>query len=181
MSLNHEDIREKLPDYIKSGLIPDEVKAHLEACKECSQEVSILRTLNKAPLPEPGGMFFETLPQKVRASLKEEKKGILSRLVPAFALIALVVLVVLAGYIYQMRTPVLDEGFSFIDPLAPVAFDLNSLSEEDLTLIDDPLEGEEIYLADETPFLSELAYLSSEEMEDLYEELGIEKENGGVL
>jgi len=178
MKLNHEDIREKLPDFIKSGLIPDEVKAHLDICKECGHEFSILKALTEVPLPEPGGMFFETLPQKVRASLKEEKKGILSRLVPAFALIALVVL---AGYIYQMRTPVLDEGFSFIDPLAPVAFDLNSLSEEDLTLIDEPLEGEEIYLADEIPFLSELAYLSSDEMEDLYEELGIEKENGGVL
>lgn len=178
MRFSHEDIKEKLSEYIKGGLIPDEVKAHLKACKECCQEVSLLRALNETSVPEPGDMFFETLPQRVRASLHEKKKSIFFRLAPAFALIALVVL---AGYIYQLKTPRVDEEFSFIDPLVPVAYDLSSLVEDDLPLIDDPYEDEEVNVSDETIFTGEFAYLSSGEMEDLYEVLDIEEENGGVL
>lgn len=175
--LNHKEIKQRLPEYVRDGLIPDEVKAHLKTCKECEEELSILQTLKETPVPEPGGMFFETLPQKVRASLKKEKKkSIFFRLAPAFALI---VLVVVAGYIYNIITiPTADEELLFSDPLAFQIYDLSSLSADDIPSISVVIEKDEIYLSDEPPYLREFAYLSSEEMESLYEELATE--NGGV-
>lgn len=178
MRFTHEDIKERLPEYVREGLIPDEVKAHLKTCSECSQEVSLLQALNEISVPEPGGMFFETLPQKFRISLKR-KKSIFFRLVPAFALI---VLVVVAGYIYHMvKIPQINKGFLFSDPFASQVYDLSILNADDIPSVAEVIEGDEIYLSDETPFLREFASLSSGEIEELYESLKIEKENGGVL
>lgn len=178
MRLNHEDIKERLPEYIKEAAIPDEVKTHLGKCIECSQELSLLQALNKATVPEPGNMFFETLPQKVRISLKR-KKGFLLRLAPAFALIAVAVA---AGFIYHMTSkPHLDNGFLISDPFASQVYELSGLSPDDLPSISDTIQDEEIYLSEETPFQWEFATLSSEEMKDLNENLKIKKENGGVL
>ncbi len=178
MKFSHEDIKEKLSEYIKGGLVPDEVRTHLKTCKECSQEVSLLRALNEVSVPEPGDMFFETLPQRVRASLHEKKKSIFFRLAPAFALI---VLVVITGYIYNLtKTPEVDE-VSFSDPFAPQVYDLSGLITDDIPSIADTIDDNEIYLPEETSFLREFASLSSEELEDLYEALNIKKENGGVL
>lgn len=178
MRFSHEDIKERLPEYLREGFVPDEVNAHLEACSECSEEISLLRALKGDLVPEPGGMFFETLPQKVRVSLKR-KKGIFVRLVPAFALIALVVV---AGYIYHtMRMPQVEEGFLFSDPFATQVYELSGLSADDIPSIAETIKGNEIYLLEETPFLREVASLSSEEIAGLYEVLNIKKKNGGVL
>lgn len=176
MKLGHEEIKERLPEYIREGLIPDEVKAHLKTCKECRQEVSLLQALNEALVPEPGDMFFETLPQRVRMSLKEKKRSIFFRLAPAFALIALVVAI---GYIYSViPIPTTDEEIMFTDPFAFQAYDISDLSEDDVPLISGAIEEDEIYLSDETGYLREFAYLSSEEMDDFYDKLIIK--NGGV-
>ncbi|HDK81283.1 MAG TPA: hypothetical protein ENH31_01775, partial [Nitrospirae bacterium] len=91
MRPGHEEIKDKLPEYISTGNIPDDVKEHLRSCDKCSQEAFLLQELNKVQVPEPGGLFFETLPQKVRASVRQKKKGFLFRFVPVFTLIALVV------------------------------------------------------------------------------------------
>jgi len=178
MKLNHEDIKERLPEYIRAEAVPAEVKAHLEKCIECSREISLLQALNEAAVPEPGNMFFETLPQKVRISLKR-KKSFLLRLAPAFALIAIAVA---AGLIYYMTSePHFDNGFLLSDPFASPVYELSGLSPDDLPSISDTIQDEEIYLSEGTPFQWEFAALSSEEMKDLYENLKIKKENGGVL
>ncbi len=178
MRLNHEDIKERLPEYIKEAAIPDEVKTHLGKCIECSQELSLLRALNKATVPEPGNMFFETLPQKVRISLKR-KKGFLLRLAPAFALI---VVAVAAGFIYHMTSePHLDNGFLLSDPFASQVYDLSYLEPEDIPSISETIHENELYITDESSFIKEFASLRSEEMEDLYEALKIINSNGGVL
>lgn len=171
MKLGHKEIKQRLPEYVREGLIPDEVKTHLKTCKECEEELSILQALKETPVPEPGGMFFETLPQKIRASLKpEKKKSLFFRLAPAFALIVLVVAI---GYIYSViPIPTTDEEIMFTDPLASQAYDISDLSADDVPLISSAIEE------DETSYLREFAYLSSEEMENLYERL--ETENGGV-
>jgi hypothetical protein len=129
-------------------------------------------------VPEPVDMFFETLPQRVRASLYEKKKSIFLRLAPVFAVI---VLVVITGYIYNLtKTPEVDE-VSFSDPFAPQVYDLSGLIMDDIPSIADTIDDNEIYLPEETSFLREFASLSSEELYDLYEALNIKKENGGVL
>ncbi len=119
MRFSHEDIKEKLPEYIRETHMPDEVEAHLKECCECREEVSLLRELHDMPVPEPGDMFFETLPQRVRVSLKDKKKSLFFRLAPVFALIALVVT---AGYIYYMiKTPdKVEEVFTFSAVVASI-------------------------------------------------------------
>ena len=179
MRFSHEEIKEKLPGYIKEGSLPDEVKAHLKTCSECSGEVSLLRLLNESSVPEPEDMFFETLPQRVKVSLREKKKSAFLKFIPAFALIALVVT---AGYIYYTtRVPQVYEEFSFSDPFAPQTYNLSGLSPDDIPSISETIEDNGIYTTEEVPFIREFASLSSEEMEDLYEALKVINGNGGVL
>ncbi len=179
--MNHDNIKEKLPEYIKEGIMPEEIKAHLESCKECRDELSILQSLKETSVPDPGAMFFETLPQKIRMSLKPEKnKSIFARLVPAFASIALVIAL---GYIYQMtnKTP-LDDWPLFSDPFASQVYDLDELSADNIPLIADSMEEDEAYLpSGETTFLGEIASLSEEEMELLYDNLETKDNKGGIL
>lgn len=179
--MNHDNIKEKFPEYMSEGIMPEEVKAHLEFCKECRDELSILQSLKETSVPEPGEMFFEALPQKIRMSLKEEKKSpFLRRRVPAFASIALVIA---AGYVYYTvnRMPV-GENDLFSDPFAPQVYDLSGLSADNIPSIADSMEEYEAYLpSGETTFLRELASLREEEMDLLYDNLETKNKNGGVL
>ncbi len=181
MRLSHEAVKEKLPEYINEGTMPDDIKEHLNTCTECSQEASILKVLLADQVPEPGNMFFETLPRKIRASLGEKKKGFFLRLAPVFALIALVVI---AGYMYKTMTtstPVIDEDIYFSSPFTDQTYDLSYLDPEDIPSISETIDENELYITDESSFIKEFASLSSEEMEDLYEALKIVNSNGGVL
>lgn len=179
MKSNHEEIGERLPEYSRCTALPDEVASHLKECTECRREIALLQELSGTEVPEPGGLFFETLPQKVRLSLQVKKKSFFYRFAPVFAML---VLAVTAGYIYFMvQSPVqLDELYAFTDPFAPQLYDLSELSEDDIPSIPDNGEGEELYASEATLFFRDFSYLSSEEMEALYEALSIEQTNGGV-
>ena len=179
--LSHDDIKERLPEYIKEGIMPGEVKAHLESCKECRDELSILQLLKETSVPDPGAMFFETLPQKIRMLIKEQRKSMFfRRLVPAFALIALVIA---AGYIYHItnKTP-LDDWSLFSDPFASQVYDLSGLSADNIPSIADSMEDDEAYLpSGETTFMGEIASLSEKEIELLYDNLETKDKKGGIL
>jgi hypothetical protein len=178
MKSNHDEIRENLPEYTRSGDIPDNVREHLSICRECREEFSLLQELNKMQVPEPNGLFFETLPQKIRVSVKQPGKKWFSRLVPAFASVCLVII---AAYAFlTLGTGPVDEGLEFIDPFAPEIYDLSGINAEDIQPIEETFSGDEIYLAEEETLYTEFAYLSDEEIEALYEALGNEQ-NGGVL
>jgi hypothetical protein len=179
MKLDHEDIRERLPEYSRCTVLPDEVASHLKECTECRKEIALLQELSGTEVPEPGGLFFETLPQRVRLSLQVKKKNFFYRVAPVFAML---VLAVTAGYVYFMvQSPVqLEELYAFSDPFAPQIYDLSDLSEDDIPSIPDTSEGEELYASETTPFFRDFSSLSSEEMEALYEALSIEQTNGGV-
>jgi hypothetical protein len=179
MRFSHEEIIEKIPEYVKRGLIPDDIRTHIDTCRECSQEFSLLTALNEVSVPEPGDMFFDALPQKIRAAVKREKKGFFFRLVPVFALFAVLVI---GGYVYYMaKMPVADDGFLLSDPFASHVHDLSGLKPGDIPSIDDTIVEFEMYLSGGTPYIREFALLDSDELEDLYEALSLQKENGGVL
>jgi hypothetical protein len=170
MKYSHKTIKEKLPEYIREESVPEEVHAHLKECSECRQDAEILRGLLDLPVPEPGGMFFETLPQKTRALLKDDRKSPLFRLVPAFVLFALIVI---TGFVYYAinKPEVAEELYAFNDPLATRVFDLGDLNENDIPSAIEITNVEELYMPEETSFLREFAYLNAEEMEALYEAL----------
>lgn len=177
MKPGHDEIKERLPEYIKGEKMPEETKKHIEECTECREDFSLLKTLNELEAPEPGGMFFEVLPQRVRVSLeREERKNKIFRLVPAFALL---LIVLTAGYFSFMKTAGVED--SFTDPFVFESFDISGLSEEDIPSIGEYLEDDEVAVLYETSYYEELASLSSEEMESLYEVLTAEYKEGGVL
>ncbi len=180
MRLNHEEIRGKLPEYLKESSLPDEIKEHLKTCTECSEEVSLLKTFNQSQVPEPGDMFFETLPQKVKVSLREKKRNPLLKLAPVFTLIALVVI---SGYMLKTvitGTQVIEEAMYSSDPLSTESYDLSGLDPEDIPSISENIDDNDIYIADEPSFIMEFVSLTAEEIGALYEVLNIENHNGGV-
>ena len=175
MASGHDEIKEELPEYIKEGLLPDEVKEHLEACSECREDGHLLEGINKCHVPEPGGMFFETLPQKVRGSVHIKKRNIFFKFPPVFALI---VLVVAGSYMYHFAGISETDGlYVFSDPLSQPVYNLSALNPEDVPLPDEIIEADEIF-PDESHFLMEFASLNTDEIEGLFEAL---EKNGGVL
>lgn len=178
MNLDHEGVREKLPEYIRGTHMPDHVKVHMQTCSECREESALLEALRDVSVPEPGGLFFETLPQKVRVSLKDKKKSLSLRFAYVFALLTLVAT---AGYLYYTIDPsgTVEEVSIFSDPFSPQTYDLSGLTVDDIPSITEAFE-EELYLSDEIPFLREFASLSSEEIEALYMALETQHNNGGV-
>ena len=174
MASGHDEIKEELPRYIKEGLLPDEVKEHLEACSECSEDGYLLKAINRCHVPEPGGMFFETLPQKVRASVHIKKRNIFFRFTPVFALI---VLVIAGSYIYHFAGISETDGlYVFSDPLSQPVYNLSALNPEDVPF-NEIIEEDGIFL-DESNFLMEFVSLNADEIEGLFEAL---EKNGGVL
>lgn len=181
MVSSHYDIKEKLSECIKGGLLPDEVKEHLKTCSECREDAFIIKAIHKDHVPDPGGMFFETLPQKVKASVHFRKRNNISRFATAFALIVLLVTLVTAGYFYHsVSISGTDEVYAFNDPLSQPVYDLGSLHPDDVPLIDELIGEVEIFL-DESSFIMEFAYLDADEIEGLFKALGNNRINGGVL
>jgi hypothetical protein len=170
MKYDHETIKEKLPEYIREGSVPEEVHTHLKECSECHQDAEILRGLLDLTVPEPGGMFFETLPQKTRSLLKDDRKSPFFRLVHAFVLLALIVITAFVYYTIN-KPEVAEELYAFNDPLATLVFDLSDLNENDIPSAIEISDAEELYMSEETSFFREFAYLDAEEMEALYETL----------
>jgi anti-sigma factor RsiW len=84
--LNHTKVRKLLSAYLDGELDPSTaklVKEHLDACKECTQELEGLRSIDvsvrsvKSELPDEG--YFEFFPSRLRARLESEG----TRAVPA--------------------------------------------------------------------------------------------------
>ena len=77
MKCNNKYIKEMLPAYLEEGLEPDEklrMKSHLKACEDCRAELALLRMMAEEPVPDPGGAFWQTMPERVFRSVQEEKK-----------------------------------------------------------------------------------------------------------
>ncbi|MEW6008010.1 MAG: zf-HC2 domain-containing protein [bacterium] len=78
-----DEIRDLLPEYLKE-LLPKELKKdielHLKECKDCQDELSLLSGLLKTRVSFPNEGFFNTLPQRIMASLDEIKEPFFVRL-----------------------------------------------------------------------------------------------------
>jgi anti-sigma factor RsiW len=73
MSLDHEVIRTVLPDYMNNLLSNEMKKAvteHLALCPECAAELRLLEELATVDVPDPGDLFWQTLPKRVVASIE---------------------------------------------------------------------------------------------------------------
>ena len=99
--------------------------------------------------PDPGNLFWETLPQKVKGLAKEKKahrfsmKSLFFKFVPAAAAIAILLVLLLTGTekngLYEFDT------YSN-DPFMATYQEYNGLAEEDIYLLTEKAAGDELYV-----------------------------------
>lgn len=72
-----KNIKELMPAYLEQGLDQDargRVEKHLETCEDCRAELSLLRMMAEDPVPDPGEVFWRTMPERVFRAVQEEKR-----------------------------------------------------------------------------------------------------------
>jgi len=135
MKSEHNRVMAQLADYLHGNL--DEtartvVDRHLSECNECREELAVLKTLQDLEVPDPGELYWKTLPQRVRVTVEERRRRPLSILESFFrplsvATAALLIVVSLLLYMKVFR----DGGFDplFEDPLAAESIDYSEIPE----------------------------------------------------
>ncbi|MBF0464738.1 MAG: zf-HC2 domain-containing protein [Nitrospirae bacterium] len=76
MKIKHDDIQDKLHDYLKGALSEELtliIKEHIPACNECAKEINVIESLVKNEVPDPGDIFFYNLARNVIRQAKETK------------------------------------------------------------------------------------------------------------
>jgi len=191
MKSGHEETVERLPEYLEGSLsddLRDSVESHIMDCQECWAELSFIAELRKIEVPDPGVLFWQTLPRKVSWQVKEQRKKRFSLKslffgpLPAAALIAIVFLAVVTFNLTKEKKSPGGDPF-FKDPLMVEAIDDSGIEETDVPLITDQIAANEIYTSDEDPveysYHKEFASLSSDELDRVYEAFKREPSTGG--
>lgn len=189
MKLVHEEIKEILPDYLRSSLTEEimaDIKSHLKVCEECSSELSLVSELLKVDVPDAGELFWKTLPQKVRVVAGEERttrfslSSILFRPLPVASVVIILVLLLIT---YARREEPAEYDPSFKNPFTTLALDYSDVSENDISFITEHLIDEELYQQSdifmEYSYYREFVYLNSEELDSLNKALKKEQNKGG--
>lgn len=191
MKSGHEDIRELLPEYMK-GSLPEDlrlcVEGHLKGCQDCRDELMLISEIAMIDIPDPGELFWKTLPQKVRASVKEGRKDrfSLKRLfLRPLSLAAAVSIILLTVFTFRDTRIEVKPYFYYVsnDPFAISLQDYSSLAERDIPLITEESEADGLDLRTRShamySYHIDIASLSSGEMDSLYEALKNKQHNGG--
>ncbi len=188
MKSDHDGIKEMLPEYLK-GSLPEKtrnnVEAHLKDCRDCRDELSFISGLVNVDVPDPGNLFWKTLPHRVRRAVEKQRtnrfslRALIFRPLPVAATIAVLFLLI---FTYAKKeAPELNPLFK--DPLTASVLDYSDITEKDIPLITEQLTGDELYPGPESSteysYHREFASLSSGEMDSLYEVLIKEQQAGG--
>lgn len=189
MSFSHDEIREMFPEYLGGSLseeMRNAVDVHIKDCSACRSELSMMSELVSIDSPDPGNLFWGTLPQKVKGLAKEKKahrfslKSLLFKFVPVAAAIAVVFVFLLKD---TEQNGVYEVDVNSSDPFMTMYLEYNGLTEEDIYPLTEETDGDELYIEPddvmEYSYHGEFAFLSSEEMNSLYEALRTEKTKGG--
>lgn len=186
MKSRHDEIKEMLPEYIKGSLsegLKKDVKAHLKKCQECKEEASFLSELAKINAPDPGDLFYKTLPQRVKGALKDESErsfsfsSIFFRPIPV-AIAAAFILLLTFTLTRNKKIKEFDPFFK--DPFTVSVLDYSDISERDI--INKDISIDERYINEDFmgySYVREFAYLDSNEINSLYEALKREQKTGG--
>lgn len=189
MKLVHEEIKEILPEYLRSSLpeeIMADIKSHLKVCEECRSELSLVSELLGVDVPDAGELFWKTLPQKVRGIAEDEKpagfslSSLLFRPIPVASVVIVLVLLLII-YTRKQEPPEYDPFFK--NPLTTTSLDYSDVSENDISFITEHLIDEELYQQSdifmEYSYYREFVYLNSEELDSLNKALKKEQNKGG--
>lgn len=76
MPCTSNDIKILLPAYLEQALDQHDrklIEDHLAGCDDCRAELALLRMMAEEPVPDPGGAFWHTMPERVFRAVQEEK------------------------------------------------------------------------------------------------------------
>jgi hypothetical protein len=188
MKSDHEEIRGLLPEYIRnslSGTTKSRVASHLKDCPDCQDEVVFLAEIAGSETPDPGELFWATLPRKVKIAVGNRRQGFTFKYLfgglPAAAVAALLLFAVLSSPVRTTETG--GQDLMFTDPLTVSTIDYAGITEKDIPQISSGLADDELYLPHQNftgrSYYREVASLSSREIDSLYEALEQESRAGG--
>lgn len=189
MPLDHEYVRTVLPDYLNGSLestMHMTVSEHLAGCETCTAEMLLLEELSAVEVPDPGDLFWKTLPKRIAARAERPvpwwKKMVVSmmRPVPLAVMTAIVLAVMLVPFaMHYVGLPDQKEGIIAIEQIdipkqqvqeiargiAPDDQDALSMLESD---DNGPAEYQQV-----------IAALSVDELDELVQELQKSGDSGG--
>ncbi len=186
MNSGHDDIRELLPEYLNgllSGSARRRIEAHIEKCRDCRDEFSLLSDLTSTGVPDPGEDFWKALPHKATMHSRNRRrrdrfhlKSLLLRPLPAAAAAAALLFIVSFAYMIAKESPGSPPATA---PTTTAAIDSGDVVTPIAGLpAGDDLEFELAALPKDS-YYEEIASLSAEELDSLYEALENEELKGG--
>lgn len=189
MKLAHDELKEILPDYLRGSMSEDvrkNLRAHVDECQDCEADLLLLSDIIDADsVPDPGELFFKTLPQRVRALAQTERRvrfSFKSLFLRPVAIAASMAVITLAIYLFKDKTDIGDASLFFKDPLTVTMLDYSSIPENDIPIIDEYVDLDSSTLGYKGighGYYIDIASLSSKEAEGLVETLKKEQANGG--
>jgi hypothetical protein len=189
MSLRHDEIREMFPEYLRGALSADmgnALEIHIRDCPACRSELSMMSKLISIDAPDPGNLFWATLPLKVEGVVSGRKehcfsvKSLFFKFIPAAAALAILLALLFTGI---GRDGVYNLDRSINSPFNVTYRDFDDLTREEIYVLAETTAADAFYMEPEDiledSYHGEFASLSSGEMERLYEVLKTEQTKGG--
>jgi hypothetical protein len=189
MSFRHDEIREKFPEYLRgslSGDMRDAIECHIRDCPACRSELSMMSELVSIDAPDPGNLYWATLPRKVEGLVSGRKENRFSvqslfiKFVPAAAALAILLVLLISG---TGRDGLYKLDSSINNPFTVTYRELSDLTPEDIYILAEKTAGDSLYMESENileySYHGEFASLSSGEMNSLNEALKTEQPRGG--
>ena len=190
MKSTHKEIKDLLPEYLNNSLsneVRNRIDTHLEECRECRVELSFISELRGAEDPDPGDLFWATLPQRVRSAIKEENsrrftlRPLFFKGLAASAAVAALLFLVLTYTGTKKNVDITSD--LFYDPYSAEVMDYSDLTAKDIPAISGNTADDDLSVypqsAAEHSLYSEVASLNSGEIEGLCEALKNEQKAGG--
>ncbi|GBE00543.1 hypothetical protein BMS3Abin07_02596 [bacterium BMS3Abin07] len=179
MKPGHDEIKEMLADYINdqtSRKMNELIKSHIVECKECMEELESLMDLKNLAIPDPGELFWKTLPQRVRARTEEESRRSFSLrtfLLRPVTATALAAVLAISLFIYFQGGNTLLPDPSFTDPFNKAMPDYSQIPDKavpsiQITENEIDTNGE---FTDNYSYNYDLFSMSSDELAVIYKKL----------
>lgn len=184
----HDRVQELIPEFLNGSLSEaglKDVEEHLKECPECSETVNLLRSIALSEVPDPGDLYWNTLPQKVKVSVREQERRRFgfSALFSPFrigAAAAALILITVTSFVLFKNKPAAPDLIPS-DPFSAAVVDYSAITADDIPLITEQLPIAELETYSPEPidssYYREFASLSARELESVYESL--KEQNAG--
>lgn len=189
MKSMHDEVSDLLPEYV-AGSLSDEVqgrvKRHLLDCGDCRETASLLSRVSSPDVPDPGEIFWKTLPVRVGNAVRDEKRpwwSVRHLLFRPFAMAATAAAIFVVFFVLLKGREAVEYEPILRYPYTEVVVDYSDPGIYDIKRYAELVIGEEFpvtpYGMVEDSYHRELASLDPGQMEHFSEALLQEMKKGG--